>query len=192
VNDFSFLFALYSLMLGLSIVELLGGLGRVLEARLTADRGEDVQRVTVGWLTPLLAVFVMLDLISFWMAAWTVRDMLTVSGPLVVGLVAFASLYFLAARLVFPSAVTATSNLDTHYFRVHRTVLGLLLLLMLVQLAFYATLPALAAVMRHTLVWGASALFVVLIAAAIWVKGRTISIILLSLMVARYLAIMML
>lgn len=192
MNDFSFLFALYSLMLGLSIVELLGGLGRVLEARLTADRGEDVQRVTVGWLTPLLAVFVMLDLISFWMAAWTVRDMLTVSGPLVVGLVAFASLYFLAARLVFPSAVTATSNLDTHYFRVHRAVLGLLLLLMLVQLTFYATLPALAALMRHPLVWGTSALFVVLIAAAIWVKGRTISIILLSLMVARYLAIMML
>ena len=48
MNDFSFLFALYSLMLGLSIVELLGGLGRVMEVRLTADR-DAVDRVLVGW-----------------------------------------------------------------------------------------------------------------------------------------------
>ena len=91
MNDFSFLFALYSLMLGLSIVELLGGLGRVMEVRLTADR-DAVDRVVVGWLTPLLAVFVMLDLVSFWMAAWTVRDMVAVRGPLVLGLVVFARL----------------------------------------------------------------------------------------------------
>ena len=189
MNDFSFLFALYSLMLGLSIVELLGGLGRVMEVRLTADR-DAVDRVVVGWLTPLLAVFVMLDLVSFWMAAWTVRDMVSVRGPLVLGLVVFASLYFLAARLVFPSTVTATSNLDTHYFRVHRTVLTLLLLLMLAQLAFYTRLPALAAVMYHPLVWATSALFVVLIIAAIWTKGRMWSTIILALMVARYLIIL--
>lgn len=189
MNDFSFLFALYSLMLGLSIVELLGGLGRVMEVRLTADR-DAVDRVVVGWLTPLLAVFVMLDLVSFWMAAWTVRDMVAVRGPLVLGLVVFASLYFLAARLVFPSTVTATSNLDTHYFRVHRTVLTLLLLLMLAQLAFYTRLPALAAVMYHPLVWATSALFVVLIIAAIWTKGRMWSTIILALMVARYLIIL--
>ena len=189
MNDFSFLFALYSLMLGLSIVELLGGLGRVMEVRLTADR-DAVDRVLVGWLTPLLAVFVMLDLVSFWMAAWTVRDMVAVRGPLVLGLVVFASLYFLAARLVFPSTVTATSNLDTHYFRVHRTVLTLLLLLMLAQLAFYTRLPALAAVMYHPLVWATSALFVVLIIAAIWTKGRMWSTIILALMVARYLIIL--
>ena len=189
MNDFSFLFALYSLMLGLSIVELLGGLGRVMEVRLTADR-DAVDRVVIGWLTPLLAVFVMLDLVSFWMAAWTVRDMVSVRGPLVLGLVVFASLYFLAARLVFPSTVTATSNLDTHYFRVHRTVLTLLLLLMLAQLAFYTRLPALAAVMYHPLVWATSALFVVLIIAAIWTKGRMWSTIILALMVARYLIIL--
>ncbi len=37
MSDFEFVFALYSLLLGLSMVELLGGLGRALEARFAAE-----------------------------------------------------------------------------------------------------------------------------------------------------------
>ena len=37
MSDFEFVFALYSLLLGLSMVELLVGLGRALEARFAAE-----------------------------------------------------------------------------------------------------------------------------------------------------------
>lgn len=75
MSDFEFLFALFGLMLGLSIAELLSGLARVIEERLQVR-----QSLQIGVITPLLAAFVLLDLLSFWGAAWTVRGIIRVSG----------------------------------------------------------------------------------------------------------------
>ena len=72
MTDYEFIFALYALLLGLSLVEILSGLGRTLELRFASDAGGE--RFSIGWLTPLLAVFVILDLLSFWMFSWTVRQ----------------------------------------------------------------------------------------------------------------------
>lgn len=63
MSEFEFVFVLYSLVLGLSLVELLTGLGRTLEFKLARDAADRAFRI--GWLTPLLAVFVILDLLSF-------------------------------------------------------------------------------------------------------------------------------
>ncbi len=122
MDDFEFVFALYSLLLGLSMVELLGGLGRAIEARFAAEA--ERAKFAIGWLTSLLAIFVMLDLLSFWSAAWFARDDIAVSSTALLGVAAFASVYFLAARLVFPSHPEGFANLDVHYFRVRRIVLG--------------------------------------------------------------------
>ena len=51
MNDFEFIFALFSLLLGLSMVELLSGLGRALETRFTAASG--AHRFQIG--TPIYA-----------------------------------------------------------------------------------------------------------------------------------------
>ena len=61
MSAFEFFFSFYGLLLGLSVAELVGGFSRVLHER---------QRVRFGWLTPLLAVFVALDLATFWNQAW--------------------------------------------------------------------------------------------------------------------------
>ncbi len=122
MSDFEFIFALYSLLLGLSMVELLGGLGRALEVRFAAEAEREA--FAIGWLTPLLAIFVMLDLLSFWSAAWTARGSLTVSNTVLMAVAAFAAVYFLAARLVFPSHPEGFANLDVHYFRVRRIILA--------------------------------------------------------------------
>src|SRR3990167_7393930 len=143
MDDFEFVFALYSLLLGLSMVELLGGLGRAIETRFAAE--ESREAFAIGWLTPLLAIFVMLDLLSFWSAAWTARTSIMVSTTTLMAVAAFASVYFLAARLVFPSHPEGFANLDVHYFRVRRIVLGLLLVLLGAQLGFYVSQPELAA-----------------------------------------------
>lgn len=184
MSDFEFVFALYSLLLGLSMVELLGGLGRALEARFAAEA--EKERFAIGWLTPLLAIFVMLDLLSFWASAWRVREDIIVSSTTLMAVVAFAGVYFLAARLVFPSHPEGFANLDTHYFRVRRLVFGLLLALLAAQMVYYAVHPDLSKILVQPRPMIMTSIFVVLIAAAIWVKGRRASITLLSLLIARY------
>jgi hypothetical protein len=120
MNEFEFVFVLYSLVLGLSLVELLTGLGRTLEFKLA--RNADDKAFAIGWLTPMLAAFVILDLLSFWMFAWRVRDLVSATTGTVLGVLVFASAYFLASRLVFPSNPEHFTDLDTHYFRVRRIV----------------------------------------------------------------------
>jgi hypothetical protein len=190
VSDFEFVFVLYSLLLGLSMVELLGGLGRALEARFAAEATRGA--FALGWLTPLLAIFVMLDLLSFWQAAWTVRGDINVSGATLMAVALFASLYFLAARLVFPSQPENYTNLDTHYFQVHRIVLGLLLVLLAAQLTFYALHPVLVHAFDRPLVWVLTVILVALMAAAIAVKNHRWSMVLLVMLIARYVVVYLL
>lgn len=61
---FDFIFALFGLLLGLSLAEVLSGFARAIQARLEPGRA-----LRLGWLTPLLGAFVLLDLLSFWNAA---------------------------------------------------------------------------------------------------------------------------
>ncbi|MBN8843619.1 MAG: hypothetical protein J0H88_10260 [Sphingomonadales bacterium] len=190
MSDFEFVFALYSLLLGLSMVELLGGLGRALEVRFAAEAGRE--KFAIGWLTPLLAIFVMLDLLSFWQAAWTVRGDIAVSGSTLMAVATFASLYFLAARLVFPSHPEGFANLDTHYFRVRRVVLGLLLVLLAAQLLFYLSHPVLVAAFHHPLVWGLTLILAALMVGAMLTRGVRASIAVLTVLIARYVIVYLL
>ena len=59
--SFEFFFSFYGLLLGLSAVEVAKGLANALGVR---------ERIRIGWLTPLLAAFVLLDITSFWLFAW--------------------------------------------------------------------------------------------------------------------------
>lgn len=190
MDNFGFLFAVYSLTLGLSMVELLAGVGRAIEARLDAQHEGRAYRI--GWLTPLLGIFVMLDLLSFWLAAWVVRADVAVTARSVLGVVAFASLYYLAARLVFPAKPEQFATLDSHYGRVRRIIFGLLIALMIAQLAYYVHLPRMAAMMTHPMVWATSLLMLILMVAATWVRSYRWSLALLGLLILRYCVIFLL
>lgn len=188
MSQFEFVFALYALMLGLSLVELLGGLARAIEARLQPpEPGE--RAIRIGWLTPMLGVFVLLDLLSFWSAAWLVRDQVAVSARALLATTMFTSGYFLAAYLVFPRDPVRTGDLDAHYFRVRRIVLGALLLLLACQWGYYASLPALAAVLARPLTLGLTLVLIVLMAVAMIVPGRRASMAVLAALIARYLVV---
>src|SRR5688500_14878840 len=98
MTSFEFVFSLFGLMLGLSLAEILGGLTRTVQSRAAATAKK---RRRIGWLTPLLGLFVMLDLTSFWTVAWTLRDSIPAHySSLVIGL-AITGIYYLAASLVF-------------------------------------------------------------------------------------------
>src|SRR5579884_2746777 len=91
---FEFVFSLYSLLFGLALAQVFGGFGNTLQER---------HKLKVGWLTPLLGLFVIFDLTSFWEIGWQLRD--AFDRPyflfMLIG-VLLAGIYYLAARLVFP------------------------------------------------------------------------------------------
>ena len=118
MDAFNFAFSLFAIVLGLSLVEVLTGFARALRRR---------HVVYLGWLIPLLAVFVMLDLTSFWEWVWSGRRLINPGyGILLIGLVV-SGLYYLAASIVFPSEFGDRADFDAYYLAHHRQVLGAVL-----------------------------------------------------------------
>jgi len=187
MSQFEFIFALFGLLLGLSIIEVLGGFARAIEARLRPGSA-----LRIGWLTPLLGAFVLLDLLSFWMAAWVTRDLVAITGLSLLGVTVFASAYYLAARLVFPPEPDETPDLDAHFFRIRRIVLGAMFALLLVQIGWYASVPKLAPLLTHPLSLGLTLVLAALMIAAMVVRGKLASRIVMLALVARYLVVYLL
>ncbi|KQN37024.1 hypothetical protein ASG37_05020 [Sphingomonas sp. Leaf407] len=114
MDAFNFAFTLFGLLLGFTLVEVLSGLAKTLQFH---------GRIRAGWLTPLLAIFVMLDVLSFWDGAWAARALIPVSyGTLLAGLV-ITGVYYLAASWIFPQSWEDGTDLDAHYLDHRRIVL---------------------------------------------------------------------
>lgn len=186
MSEFEFIFSLFGLLLGFSLVEVLGGLAKVVEARVRPDAGNG-EPIRIGWLTPLLSLFVMLDLVSFWGAAWVARDLVDMGGRVLFGGLVFAGSYYLAAHLVCPQNPGAERDLDAHYFRVRRLVIGTLTALLALQLAYWLSVPELAQAFKNPVLIGRLAVSFALLAAALVVRGRRANIVVLSLLIAQYL-----
>ena len=123
MSGFDFIFALFSLVLGLAITEMLGGFAQVmkLHARARAGRAKDVR---VGWLTPLLGVLVILNQLMFWNTAYTVRETMPYSYFTLLGVVVFVGAYYLFSALVFPSEPEEWPDFDDYYDQHNRLILG--------------------------------------------------------------------
>ena len=122
MSAFEFFFSFYGLLLGLSVAELVGGFARLLHER---------HRVRFGWLTPLLALFVALDLATFWNQAWRFfRGAPFNPALLLIGLMVAATFY-VAASITFPRVTAegaeARINLDDHFWAHRRIVFGCVL-----------------------------------------------------------------
>ncbi|MEQ7156321.1 hypothetical protein [Brevundimonas aurifodinae] len=122
MSDFEFFFSFYGLLLGLSVAELTGGFARLLHER---------HRVRFGWLTPLLALFVAIDLATFWNQAWRFfREAPFNPALLLIGLV-IAATFYVAASVTFPrvtaEGVETRIDLDEHFWAHRRVVFGCVL-----------------------------------------------------------------
>lgn len=122
MSDFEFFFSFYGLLLGLSVAELTGGFARLLHER---------NRVRFGWLTPLLALFVAIDLATFWNQAWRFfRDAPFNPALLLVGLM-IAATFYVAASVTFPrvtaEGVETRIDLDEHFWAHRGVVFGCVL-----------------------------------------------------------------
>ena len=118
MEAFDFAFTLFGLVLGLAMAEVLGGFVRVLKARGTAPTGSaEVVTVRIGWLTPAIAVLLVLDLLSGWMLAWMARTVMPLTFAALLGGTAASALYYIAASLVWPDDPRSWPDLDAWFDR---------------------------------------------------------------------------
>lgn len=185
MTDFEFVFLLYALILGLSMVELLTGLGRAMEYKFA--REAEHKDFTIGYLTPLLAGFVMLDLISFWIFAWAIQDAITMGPATVTLVIAFASSYYLAARLVFPTVPDGFTDLDDHFYRVRRVVLAILIALVFVQWAYLISQAGLESILANPISIALTVILLLLMGAGMVSRKDVVNIAILVALNLRYL-----
>ena len=115
MERFDFYFSFYGLVLGLSVAQVAGGLANAVGSR---------KAIRLGWLTPLLAFFVLMDLASFWVQAWRIRQYVVISyASIFIGL-AVALAYYISAALIFPRQSAEWPDLDEHYTAHKRQVLA--------------------------------------------------------------------
>jgi hypothetical protein len=137
MSGFEFIFSLFGLMLGLALAEGLGGLARALKAS---------HHVRIGWPTALLGLFVTCDVVTFWMYGWAMRELIPVTWPVMFGGFLVTAVLFVAASLIFPNEPEEWADLDAHFEKHRRTVLGGLLFANVALLATTVALIGLAPV----------------------------------------------
>ena len=118
MSVFEHSFTLIGLVLGLTLTHVLSELVRIVRAK---------GLKSLGVLTPLLAVFVILDVTTFWGIVWEMREELPSVWPVLGIGVVLCSLYYVSAAYVFPSADQDWLDLDTYYMQNRRMVLGIML-----------------------------------------------------------------
>lgn len=184
MDSFEFAFSLFGLLLGFSLVEVIAGLGRAMEIGVRPRGVADAAPTRIGWLSPLLGLFVIFNLVSFWTGAWSVRDAISVHYlALLLGL-AVTGGYYLAAMLVFPREIQDWADLDDHYFQVKRWVVAVIAACNALgstgmALAGINPLAGADAVVLNLIFFG-------LLAALFLAGGRATNLVLLSLIVAEY------
>lgn len=119
MSDFEFLFSVFGLLIGLTLVEI---------AVKFADAIDAHRRRPVGALTPLLASFVMIDVAGYWLFAWSLRNLLHVRWRIVFIGLCVSMIYYFSASMIFPRSEGDWKTLDDHYWARKRLVIGGILL----------------------------------------------------------------
>ena len=119
---FEFIFALFSLLLGLGMAEIMEGFARVLKLHARARAGLQTD-VRVGWLVPLLAIFVLLSQLAFWTITYAIRDQVPFNYVTLVGVTVIVGGYYLLSVLVWPEDPGEWPDFDLYYDRHNRFIL---------------------------------------------------------------------
>lgn len=172
MTAFEFFFSFYGLLLGLSVAALVSGFANVLHER---------RRIRFGWLTPLLAVFVAVDIATFWNQAWVIfRGAPFNSALLILGLVVAATFY-VAASITFPRVVAEgvddRIDLDEHFWAHRRLIFACIMIANLVIAALMGLLMAVSpdfVAISTPRLWMGLTLFVVCTATAAFAPWRRV------------------
>jgi hypothetical protein len=177
VSEFAYFFAFMAILLGLAVAEM---------ARRFADALGARERVRLGWLTPPLALFLLLDISSSFLWFWASRAPFTLSWMSVwVGLFVGIT-YFISAAMVFPRSLESVTSLDDHYRKNKRWVVGgILLINVLIYVVQFA---------RATPIWSDGWFWfwqIIYWVPLLWLflaRSRALNLILLAILIGQYLA----
>ena len=149
MDEFSYIFELFALLLGLAVAEMLSGFGHVLKLRARRKAGVDEHaiRVRIGWLVPLLGLLVLVDLATFWGGLWMAREGLHMTMLTVFCVLTLIGGYYLVATQVFPDEPQLWPDFDDYYRLQKRfVVLGMFIINILAQtlMATFGLMPEVA------------------------------------------------
>jgi hypothetical protein len=178
MSAFEFVFSLFGLLLGFSLAEVLGKLAASVKAR---------PQVRVGWLTPLLSLFVLLDVTGFWSIVWDARDAIPASYFVMVLGLAITGLYYFAVSLMFPAEMADGTDLDRWYFDQKAKVLAIILACQLLAHGSRYALMGAAAYQWPLTGWILFSIGILALTAAIFARGFRWNLALLIISIALYL-----
>lgn len=175
MSAFEFFFSFYGLLLGLSVAELVGGFARVLHER---------ERIRFGWLTPALALFVAIDIATFWNQAWVIFRGAPFNTFLLLVSLSIAATFYVAASVTFPrvSAEGAHERLDLDaHFWAHRKlvfscILGANLIVAVMVIILAQADAGFAKVASSVTLWTGVAIFVAATATAAFAPWRRVAV----------------
>ena len=176
MSGFEVYFSFFGLLLGLSVAQVANGIGHAVVARKT---------ITFGVLTPLLAIFVLLDIASFWVWAWGARDVIQVTyASINLGLVVTLA-YYIATVLMFPLPSATWDRLDDHYWSNKRFVItGVILANAVVVAHGLVTRPELLTLPRF---WLLQPVYWVPLTVMLFSRNRIVDLVCLAVLIAGYL-----
>lgn len=117
---------LFTLLLGFILVEVLSGLMRTLRARLPSGPGVKAD-IHIGWLTPMLGAYAMLNVLLMWGTLWAYSPMIPVGyDTMTLGLI-LCSFYYFAASMIFPDKPREWPDVDEWFWLHRRQVLSCIL-----------------------------------------------------------------
>lgn len=126
MGGIEFSLGLFGLLLGFILVEVLSGLMRTLRARLP-NGPDSYEEIRIGWLTPMLGIFTMLNVLLVWGNAFGLQDVLPVGYyTWTVGLL-LCSFYYYAASMIFPGDPRDWPDVDQWFWLHRRQVIGCIL-----------------------------------------------------------------
>jgi hypothetical protein len=164
MSTFEFSFTFIGLVAGLAVVELVAGVGRLVH---------EGHRIRVGWLTPLLAIFMVIDVATFWNQSLILNQNAPYSIALLMLGLTTSGLLYLAATLVFPREIENGLDLDAHFWRHRRLIFSLVAAAKMLNASLAALLIA---AQSQEAFWGFLRLMVVFgslaLLAAFLPKGR--------------------
>ena len=120
MSGFDFVTLIFAIPMGLAIVEIAQGLS------LSLRRRKDVR---LGWLTPMLAIFLILNTAALLEIYWEWRSEILVSSPILVSVLLLSILYYVAASFVFPHDLAKGDDLDDWFMENRRYSLGVTFLI---------------------------------------------------------------
>ena len=126
MSGIEFMLGLFGLLIGFILVEVMSGLMRTLRARLPSGPGVKAE-IHIGWLTPLLGAFTMLNVLLCWVNVFSYQRILPMGfDTLTIGLI-LCTFYYYAASMIFPGDPRSWPDVDEWFWLHRRPVLGCIL-----------------------------------------------------------------